>query len=137
MSMVLKTIVPHNPIAALPATPSVVRGAAQCAGRNAAAVPAARTTSVCAAARTAPAPSPRVAARKTTTAKAVSAPVFAPAIITVRKSERAVAAGAALVVMAGSLRGLEVRAGNVAGRRHRPLGLPDRDDRRGEDRSAH
>ena len=108
MSMTLKTIVPHRPIAALPATPSVVRGAAQNGGRKAAAAAAARTTSVCAAARATPGPSARVTTRNTTTANPMRAPIFAPAIITVRKSERSVAAGAALVVMGGSLRGLRV-----------------------------
>src|SRR5712691_9112844 len=106
--MTLNTIVAHSPMAALPATPSVVRGAAQWAGRNAAAVAAARTTSAWTSVRPAPGPNTRVAARNTTTASAVRAPDFVPASITVRKSERSVAAGVALVVIVGSLRVLRV-----------------------------
>src|SRR5947209_1214767 len=100
ISMTLNTTVPTRPMAAAPAMPSVLRAAVHWAGRKATATPAANTMSawtpplVPAAIGTS-----RDAARNATTATAVATPSVAPPTVTVRKSERSEARGAAVADM--------------------------------------
>src|SRR5882762_2256739 len=100
ISMALNTMVLTSPTAAAPAMPSVLRATVHWAGRNATATPAASTMSaVTPPRRPAAIGTSRDAARNATTATAVATPSLAPPTVTVRKSERSEAAGAAVADM--------------------------------------
>src|SRR2546429_101679 len=100
ISMALNTTVATRPRAAAPAMPSVLRAAVHWAGRKATATPAARTMSASTPPRRPPViGTSRDAARNATTATAVATPNLAPPTVTVRKSERSEATGAAVADM--------------------------------------
>src|SRR5206468_6389746 len=88
MSNAVKTTVPHSPTAAAPAMPSTWRAWVRREGRKLTAVPVARTISASSARCDIPAATCRDTIRNTTTAAAVSTPIWVPPTMTVRKSER-------------------------------------------------
>src|SRR5439155_26581578 len=122
---VLNRTVATRAMAAAPAMPSVLRAAVLWAGRKVTTKPAANTMS-------APTPSRRPAvsgtsrdaARNATTATAVATPSSAPPSVTVRKSERSEAAGAAVADMdrLSSLLGARPGRRGPAGGRRGPAG---------------
>src|SRR6266550_4541064 len=100
ISMALNTTVATRPMAAAPAMPSVLRAAVHWAGRKATTKPATNTMSALTPSRRPGAiGTNREAARNATTATAVATPSLAPPTVTVRKSERSEAAGAAVADM--------------------------------------
>src|SRR6266700_4616339 len=100
ISMALNTTVATRPMAAAPAMPSVLRAAVHWAGRKATTKPATNTMSALTPSRRPAAiGTNRAAARNATTATAVATPSLAPPTVTVRKSERSEAAGAAVADM--------------------------------------
>src|SRR5437867_2872673 len=100
MSIAVNTTVPTRPIAAAPAIPSTWRAAVHCAGRKVTAAPAARTISASIPPRIPPVGgTKRDTARNSTTATEVMTPSLARPKVTVRKSVRSVAAGAAVADM--------------------------------------
>src|SRR3989454_6616516 len=109
--MALKTTVPTRPMAAAPAMPSVLRAAVNGAGRNATAKPAASTIRAVTPPRRAAIGTSRDAARNATTATAVATPSLAPPTVTVRKSDRSEAAGAAVADMDRLSSSMRVGAG--------------------------
>ena len=92
MSIAMKTIVPHRPIAAALATPCVVREAAKKPGKNAAPTPPASTMIINSTEVLSPAGNRRETSRKRMTATAVAAPTMVPLRSTCRNSERSTVA---------------------------------------------
>jgi hypothetical protein len=96
MSIAIKTMVPHNAIAAALATPWTVREVAKNPGRKAAATPPASTMSINRTEATVPGDSRRETRRNNTTAAAVTAPTMLPLRRMCRNSDRSAVAGAVI-----------------------------------------
>ena len=104
MSTAMNTMVPHSPIAAELAIPCTPRDVAKKAGRNAAEMPPASTTSAPSNDMTMPAGRSRERTRKTMTAAAVINPTMVPLKRICRNSERSTVA----VVMLSSSVGTQL-----------------------------